>query len=592
MNVNPNWKSGVAPRVKLAFLAAVLGLLLSGLLTYWGIQRLVQAKLSVTHAHQVLGQIKEVRDSLHEIETKQRGYLITSHQSYLDDFSRLQVQVPRQIDELQHLLDADGVHETPLLRQQAAARVARLQQVLDLKMQGRTEEALQAASTGEGARLMLAATTTLGEMQRKQEDTLQKRDAQWNNGVQNALGGLLMTALINFALLTWLFMMIKGEVAARNLRENEHLQARTELEKKVAERTEELEAEMAVRNRNVQQLRAANEQMSLLKAMSDQLQACFTVEEAGNVISHFAARLFPGWSGRVSIMSESRNVLEPSVQWGDCPIGEEVFSPESCWALRKGRLHHVEPSSTNLACSHLDHPRGGHSICVPLNAQGDTLGTLHLQRGTHQEVTDAVLDFVTTVAEHVGLVLANLRLRQVLQAQSVRDGLTGLFNRRYMEESLEREVARAGRNGKAISVMMLDLDHFKQLNDSYGHDAGDAVLRNVGQILRKSVRTEDIACRYGGEEFTIIMPEAVEADAVKRAGSIIEKLKSTSMMHDSISLGPFSISIGISSCDDGSCESASLVRSADKALYQAKANGRGRVEIAAKPPRGAGPKSE
>ena len=184
-----------------------------------------------------------------------------------------------------------------------------------------------------------------------------------------------------------------------------------------------------------------------------------------------------------------------------------------------------------------------------------------------------------TVAEHIALALANLKLRETLRSQSIRDPLTGLFNRRYMEESLEREMRRASRGRHPVGIIMLDLDHFKKFNDSYGHDAGDALLRIVGNTLQRSIRAEDIACRYGGEEFTLILPEASLIDAAQRAESIRESIRNLNIQHRRQQLGGVTVSAGVAIFPDHGPTGDAVLRAADAALYQAKARGRDRVAI-------------
>jgi diguanylate cyclase (GGDEF)-like protein len=188
------------------------------------------------------------------------------------------------------------------------------------------------------------------------------------------------------------------------------------------------------------------------------------------------------------------------------------------------------------------------------------------------------------VAERIGLAAANLRLREVLKAQSIRDPLTGLFNRRYMEESFERELHRANRDGITIGAIMLDLDHFKQFNDTFGHDGGDVILEEFSALLLARTRKEDIVCRYGGEEFLIILPGASLEDTQIRAESLLGAAKKIAVSSRGRELGPISASIGVALYPKHGNTLGSLIGAADEALYQAKAHGRGCVVSAGSPP--------
>jgi diguanylate cyclase (GGDEF)-like protein len=185
------------------------------------------------------------------------------------------------------------------------------------------------------------------------------------------------------------------------------------------------------------------------------------------------------------------------------------------------------------------------------------------------------------ISERVALSLSNLRLREELRAHSIRDALTGLFNRRFMEESLSREVARAGRRGEALAVAMIDLDGFKRFNDLYGHEAGDEVLRAFGEFLRGRTRGSDVACRYGGEEFALILPGATLDDAAARAEEIRRQAKLLHVRLGDRSLGPVTLSVGVAALPDHGLSPGDLLRAADHALYEAKTSGRDRVVVAA-----------
>jgi GGDEF domain-containing protein/HAMP domain-containing protein len=258
----------------------------------------------------------------------------------------------------------------------------------------------------------------------------------------------------------------------------------------------------------------------LLNEMGEMLQAAIHTEEAYMVISKLAGQLFPHVDGALFIINPSRNLLEAVATWGASPPGADksIFTPTECWALRRGRAHIVENTTSDLLCQHLPEPPPNAYLCVPLVAQGEAMGVFYLSGSPDSETTgvvwtDAKRQLAITVAEHLALALANLRLRDTLRSQSIRDPLTGLFNRRYMEETLERELLRARRKQASLSILMIDIDHFKQFNDKFGHDAGDFVLQEVGKILQTGFRGEDIPCRHGGEEFASPLSETPLDDA-------------------------------------------------------------------------------
>ena len=186
----------------------------------------------------------------------------------------------------------------------------------------------------------------------------------------------------------------------------------------------------------------------------------------------------------------------------------------------------------------------------------------------------------TAIGERISLALANLRLREVLRGQSIRDPLTGLFNRRFMEESLDRELRRAVRGKLPVALMMVDIDHFKRFNDTFGHQAGDALLRALGNLLKETTRGQDVVCRYGGEEFAFVLAGASLEPARKRAELLREEMKQLNVRHGGQLLGAVTISIGIAAFPDDGDTAEQLLKAADDALYRAKEEGRDRIVVA------------
>jgi diguanylate cyclase (GGDEF)-like protein len=249
--------------------------------------------------------------------------------------------------------------------------------------------------------------------------------------------------------------------------------------------------------------------------------------------------------------------------------------------LRNGRHHVVEDTSSGILCQHLPSPPPRAYLCMPLVAQGSSLGVLHVAcEPIGESLSEARQRLAETVAGHLGLGLANVQLREILRSQSIHDPLTGLFNRRYMEETLEREVHRARRGRQPMAILMMDVDGFKHQNDAFGHDAGDAVLRQMAGLFQGKLRREDIACRYGGEEFALVLPDASLESAARRAEQLRVAVKEMRVPHNDLVLGPITISIGVAAFPDHGENAAGLLKAADAALYEAKGAGRDRVSVA------------
>ena len=316
-----------------------------------------------------------------------------------------------------------------------------------------------------------------------------------------------------------------------------------------------------------------------LKEMGDLLDACVTLTEVYGVVRRSMESMFPEGAGALHVVNSSRNLVETVAAWGPGGAGgETVFAPADCWALRRGREHVVERSVDGLVCSHLETPLPTSYLCIPLAAQIESVGVLYLARGADVAAFSSEEQRVAgAAAAKLGLSLANLALRERLRTQSVRDHLTSLFNRRYMEETLERELRRAQRNSVPLSVIMVDVDHFKNFNDEHGHDAGDALLAELGRLLRGHVRVEDVPCRVGGEEFAIVLPGAAAKDALRRAEDLREAARRLRIVHRGVSLGAVSISLGVAAYPEHGSAADGLLRAADGALYRAKREGRDRV---------------
>jgi diguanylate cyclase (GGDEF)-like protein len=333
--------------------------------------------------------------------------------------------------------------------------------------------------------------------------------------------------------------------------------------------------------------RRQTDEITQISELGSLLHACTSREEVFRLIPERLRRLFPGASGCIALRCESGNRIESVAQWGIW-TANQMFSPDQCWALRRGSVHVHVGGLSDPRCSHL--PGEGPSVCIPLIANGLAIGTLSIQNDDppllvpHPEFDMQAFarrrHLAATVAEHFALAIANLGLRESLRSQAVRDPLTGLYNRRYMQEFLERELHSARRKHRPLSVLMLDLDHFKRYNDNFGHSLGDKALVAVGEVLLRSVRAEDVACRYGGEEFTLVLPECSLLQATARAEQIRLRLKEYRALTAGQPADVLTVSIGVAAFDETTDRVDLLLNFADEALYEAKRAGRDRVVVA------------
>jgi diguanylate cyclase (GGDEF)-like protein/PAS domain S-box-containing protein len=325
---------------------------------------------------------------------------------------------------------------------------------------------------------------------------------------------------------------------------------------------------------SVKTLQTRDDEMTAMRRLNDLLQSCETSDEAYRAIGAVADDLFGGHPGCLAMLQPSGRFLETVVRWGGENLVAETFPPHACWAMRHGRPHEVQVPGRSLNCGHFRSPPRQGFLCLPLTVQGTTIGVLHvgedstaLGRSRHEHAV--------AVGETIKLFLANLRRRTDLLERATRDGLTGLFNRRYLDDTLPREIHSCLRRNAPLCVAMIDIDHFKQFNDRFGHDAGDRALRDSGRLLATNLRQGDIACRYGGEEFVIVMTDSSLVDTIVRLEQIRDRFEG--LAHDGRLAGTLTLSAGVAAAPEHGSSAQELLRAADEALYAAKRVGRNRV---------------
>jgi diguanylate cyclase (GGDEF)-like protein len=348
--------------------------------------------------------------------------------------------------------------------------------------------------------------------------------------------------------------------------------------------TERKQAEKALRQRN--------RELALLNQMGNFLQECRAEEETYSVFVSVCKELFPSDSGGLYMTDDSQPLFRMVASWGSAPPKSQAFDPDECWALHYDKPLLVKTPEPEPLCPHLCSPPDNGYLCIPIETLDRTLGVFHLCFGPceichsddeYRHLLELKRVVVTRVIEQYALSLANLRLRETLRIESIRDPLTNLYNRRYMEESLEREARRTKRNHTFIGIMMIDIDHFKLFNDTHGHKAGDVVLRELGTLLQESIRGGDIACRYGGEEFLLILPDTTLEIAQKRAEQLLLQVRDLKIPYQDENFH-ITVSIGVSVLSEHSPGVQEIITEADEALYQAKEGGRNQVVVASSSP--------
>ena len=505
-------------------------------------------------ASQQLSLMEELQRRLLEAESAQRGYAITGQGVFSDEYATAGNQVLKLLKKFQDTRfdlpdQADGAAQVVAL---GHARLAAMEELVAVRLRSGADAAREFVAEGRGRNLTHRIQALMLAFKASQTGVIDEIN-QGNASLSRQLQWLIVGfAAFNVLLMTASFFLVRREWRRGG--------------------------------QVVRQLQAATEEISLLNNLASSLQSCRGIAEAKDLLQHFMERLFPGQSGALYVAQSARGVLEAKAAWGDTREWEALMETTDCWALRRGQMHDFSAGGSNLPCQHVRSPEGGY-VCVPMMAEGEVLGLLHLRDLAHPGEGAAagheeLRDHAERLATQIGPAIASLTLREQLHQHSIRDGLTGLFNRRYLEETVGREILRARRSQVNVAVIMVDVDHFKQFNDTHGHQAGDAVLQAFATYLQESIRGDDIACRYGGEEFTIILPGTTPDGALERAEQLRRGTAELRLRLRGESLPSITASFGVAFFPQDGDTWNDLLRAADAALYRAKYEGRNRVVVA------------
>jgi diguanylate cyclase (GGDEF)-like protein len=559
-------------RVMPAFVFALAVILLVGSLSWRSVDALVATNRLLAGTNSIIEHLQSLSIDLRDAEAGQHAFLISGRDEFRTANEAAAARIPKAIAELRRLV-ADEPLQTRRLDQleAAAGRLSAFhRRVIETRRYSGAAQATKVVATGEGYREMNAIRDTLIQAERDERVLLAERAARAEQSARDTMRNFAVAGAAAVGLLLVAAFLVRHDIRERIRVAGELTDVNNRLAG-ILERAQERADEIA-----------------RLAELSQLLQTCQLPDEAYRVIERAAPALVRKSGGLFLV--NAAGVLENHALWGEVANMDRMFGPVDCWALRRNRVHEAGLDRASPRCGHLLGMQDMHTTCVPLTAQGESLGVLVLieplamaERAAREQDADEQADRRRTLAataEQIALALANLRLRDTLKSQSIRDPLTGLFNRRFLEESLERECRRAIRASRPLSVMMLDIDHFKRFNDTFGHDAGDAVLREVGAVLRSFFRGEDVACRYGGEEFALVMTDTSAEGALARASQLREQVHQLSLSFRRQALGPVTISVGIATLPLHASTADVLLRVADKALYRAKHEGRDRVVLA------------
>jgi diguanylate cyclase (GGDEF)-like protein len=587
---------------------------------YWQLAATPRGQGGEEPAAQALRELGRLMSDVREADAAGQSFLYSGDERYLDSYHAALARAEIEVANLRGYLADDGEQSSQV------AALARLVQAKSAALRARIAERRQATGVGPSGDLIWQddkLTTEIRDavngLAAAQQALVASHAAMVSDAVDTTKTILLLSGpilLIGLALAAAMAVgfiqhpldriiaggkaIVGGDFLQRiPVASRDEFGTLAELFNNAAVR---LRAEQTMNQRASAELREVNDELvarsaeleargriiDVLGKMAHRLQSCDSEEEFADVVRRFASQVLPQVPGVLYLLNNSRNVLRAAAEWNSPSHHKADFRPPDCWALRRGHDHVVTGVDVEVVCHHVAESPDLSYRCFPMLAQGETLGLLYVEEPSASDperlaaARAAIADHwrIEIMVENIALALGNHRLREALRIQSIRDPLTGLFNRRYLEETLEIEFARASRAKTALSIMMIDVDHFKQFNDSFGHDAGDAVLKAVAQSLSNGMRRGDITCRYGGEEFTIFAPGAALQDGERRADVLRQAVAAMSLVHNNRPLGTVTCSFGVAAFPLHGATPAEVLQAADEALYRAKKAGRNRVEIA------------
>lgn len=338
----------------------------------------------------------------------------------------------------------------------------------------------------------------------------------------------------------------------------------------------------AVLEERVIQLRSQQQHNQLLSECVEYLQGCTSLEEGLELVGRSLERLFP--TANVALFGTTSGtstmpLLRHAKRFGkNAPLDEIAAS--QCWALRSRRAYGSWTGGHHLPCSHVGHEQTGAAYCVPLFSLDRNVAVFLVDfpdEGVHDDPqgNEARLAQFVAMGQSISGALSTIALRESLQRMALTDELTTLPNRRAFYDEVARGITRARRTGSPFAMAILDIDHFKSINDTYGHDAGDQVLRDIAQVMRRSLREGDLVARVGGEEFGLFLPDVTGEAAQQRLERLLSSIRAACSMDGK----PITASIGLAHASDApvSARFDDLYRQADEALYRAKGGGRNQV---------------
>ncbi len=548
------WKLKTQQILVLLIVCAVLAVVLTiagGVVIYRNAMNAAEASRWIEHTHAVLDDVSAERSRLDRMDYNLQLYRSSQQPQNLRDARNARAALVSGAAALQQLV-TDNVSQLKHVRELNTA-ITDLSQAMDEK----ADPGSLPSALFDDCRLVLS------RMQIEERALLNQRLASAEQASLHTLLWSIVYVGVRALLIIVLFTILIRDVLSRRDFESQLEESNTNLTKTVG----------ALGDRVTEGL--------MLKNARDELQLCVSAHQAYSCVARHFELLIPGSAGALMVLNNSRSLMVNQAGWNNPIELLDGFDTDICCGLRTGHARWRRPGESEIHCAHFAGAAPENYLCVPLAALGETMGFIYLRFTSAETIALATAraELIYEMVELAAMSVAGLNLRAKLENQSIRDGLTGLFNRHFMEISLDRELQRASRQGTKLALLMIDVDHFKTFNDTFGHEAGDQILRELAGCLQDAVRAQDVVCRYGGEEFVVLMPEVNEAAAVARADALRERVSEIRMQFRGETLRQISISVGVALYPEVAHDATDLLRMADRALYQAKNAGRNQIKL-------------
>lgn len=523
------------------------------------IDRFYHANEWVLHTYKIMNSLDQIMTNILDAESTTRGYVITGDNDLVKDLSE-KIETINQNYTIINEITLNNPEQQLLLKnlhQKITDKIDLMQDIVALKRNNKMQTQEAQTILSDSYNTTTEIKLYMWQLYDNELDLLKTRQDYSAYSYKLSIYSILFVSFVTIIILLTVVILYNKLLLALEL-------SNTKL------------------NDTLNFANYRSKEMAIINKMNSLLASSASIKEVSDIAELYLQKIIPGTYGVIYILKPSANFLEPRIKWGEKNKAEKTFSPTQCWALRQGVMHVYDNAENNILCDHctLEH-ESIPNICVPMMAQNEIIGIMHIEfdiDSYNKYNNESILLIIQNIARQIGFAIASIRIHDVLKTRSTRDPLTNLYNRSYLMETLERDLARAHRNDTSVAVVMLDLDHFKTVNDTYGHDLGDEVLKKVAQVLQSNIRQSDIVSRYGGEEFIIVLYDATEEDAFQRIDEM-RKMINDLQFHAHGQNFNISGSFGISMYTKDNESAEELIKQADDAQYQSKKDGRNKVSI-------------